>query len=137
MLDWQPLVEAARKARERSYSPYSRFAVGAALLGADGAIYPGTNIENRSYGLTLCAERSAIGAALSAGVREFRALAVVTDCHPPAAPCGLCRETLAEFAGPDLPIRLVNLDGGLREFRLGELFPEIFRFDPPAVPGRP
>jgi cytidine deaminase len=137
MPDWKALLEAAREARDRSYSPYSRFAVGAALLGGDGSIYPGANVENRSYGLTLCAERAAIGAAVSAGVRDFRALLVVTDSHPPAAPCGLCRETLAEFAGPELPIRLVNVDGATRDFRLGDLFPEVFQFDPPAVPGRP
>jgi cytidine deaminase len=109
--------------------------VGAALLGEDGAIYTGTNVENRSFGLALCAERAAVGTAVTAGVRRFRALLVVADADPPAPPCGLCRETLAEFCGPELSIRLVNVGGSTRDFRLGALFPEPFRFDPPAPPG--
>ncbi len=129
-MDWQPLLDAARRARDRSHCPYSRFAVGAALLTGDGTIFAGANVENRSYGLALCAERSAVAAAVTAGQRSFRALLVLADSAPPAPPCGLCRETLAEFCGPDLPIRLVNLEGEQRDFRLGELFPEPFAFDP-------
>lgn len=129
-MDWAPLSTAARAARERSHSPYSRFAVGAALLAEDGTIFAGTNVENRSYGLALCAERAAVAAAVTAGRRRFRALLVIADATPPAPPCGLCRETLAEFCGPELEIRLVNLAGESRDFRLGELFPEPFVFVP-------
>jgi cytidine deaminase len=134
MTDWPPLLAAARAAQAHSYSPYSRFAVGAALLGEDGRLYSGTNVENRSYGLALCAERAALAAAVTAGVRRFRALLVLTRADPPAPPCGLCRESLAEFCGPDLPVRLVNPAGATRDFRLGELFPHPFQFDPPAPP---
>jgi cytidine deaminase len=129
-MDWAPLFEAAHAARENSHSPYSRFPVGAALLAEDGTVWVGTNVENRSYGLALCAERAAVAAAVAAGRRRFRAVLVVADAAPPAPPCGLCREALAEFCGPDLAIRLVNLAGDSRDFRLGELFPEPFVFPP-------
>jgi cytidine deaminase len=130
-MNWEPLVEAARAARAASYSPYSEFAVGAAVLSADGSIFAGCNLENRSYGLALCAERSAFAAAVAAGHRDFSAVVVVADAEPPATPCGLCRETMAEFCGPDLPVLLANLNGGRREVRLGELFP--LPFELPAV----
>ena len=126
-MDWEPLVAAATRAREAAYAPYSRFAVGAAVLTADGRLFVGCNVENRSFGLTLCAERAAVAAALAAGTRELAAVAVVADADPLAPPCGLCRETLAEFAGPELPILLAAPDGRRRERRLGELFPDPFR----------
>lgn len=129
-MNWDRLVEAARAARAASYSPYSQFAVGAAVETDDGTIFTGTNLENRSYGLALCAERSAVASAVTAGHRGFRAVAVVADADPPAPPCGLCRETLAEFCGPDLPVMLANLDGGRSERTLGELFPLPFEFSP-------
>lgn len=129
-MDWDPLLDAARQARESAYAPYSRFAVGAALLAEDGSIWSGANVENRSYGLALCAERAAVAAAVASGRRRFQAVLVLTDTKPPAPPCGLCRETLTEFCGPELPIRLANLDGDIRQFRLGELFPEPFCFEP-------
>lgn len=129
-MDWAPLLEAARAARERAYAPYSRFPVGAALLAEDGTIWSGVNVENRSYGLTVCAERNAVAAAVAAGRRRFRAVLVLADADPPAPPCGACRETLTEFCAPELPIRLVNLAGETRDFRLGELFPEPFVFEP-------
>lgn len=132
-LDWHPLLAAARSARDEAYAPYSRFLVGAALLGEDGRLFVGANVENRSYGLALCAERAAVAAAVAAGCRRFRALLVLTDAEPPAPPCGLCRETLAEFCGPDFEIRLAGLDGAHRDFRLGQLFPEPFRFEPPSA----
>src|SRR5262245_28508295 len=91
------LVAAARAARERAYAPYSAFLVGAALRTADGRLFVGANVENASYGLSVCAERTAILAAVNAGAREVRAIAVSTDLDPPAAPCGMCRQTLAEF----------------------------------------
>jgi len=132
-LDWRPLLAAARAARDRAYAPYSRFSVGAALLAEDGSLYSGANVENRSYGLALCAERAAVAAAIAAGCRRFQALLVLTDADPPAPPCGLCRETLAEFCDADFEVRLAGLDGEYRDFRLGELFPEPFRFEPPTA----
>lgn len=127
-MKWEPLLAAALEARRHSHSPYSRFAVGAAVLTESGDIFGGTNIENRSFGVTICAERSAIAAAVSAGHRRFRAVAIVTASTPPSPPCGLCRETLIEFCPPDMPVLLSNPDGERRDFTLGELFPEPFRF---------
>jgi len=129
-IDWEPLIAAARQAAARAHAPYSRFAVGAALLMEDGTVVAGCNVENRSYGLTMCAERTAIGAAVSRGLTSPRALAVVTTTAPPSAPCGMCRETLREFA-EDLPILLVNPDGRRVETTLAELLP--FPFE---LPGR-
>ena len=135
-MNWEPLIAAARAARDGSYSPYSDFAVGAAVLAADGSIYAGCNLENRSYGLTLCAERGAFAAAVAAGHRDFAALVVLADATPPATPCGLCRETMAEFCGPDLPVLLCNLNGGRRELKLGELFPHPFELPAHRNPRR-
>jgi len=129
-MDWAPLLDAARAARAQAYAPYSRFPVGAALLAEDGTIWVGVNVENRSYGLTICAERGAVLAAVAAGRRKFRAVLILADADPPASPCGACREVLTEFCPPDLPVRMVNLAGAVREFRLGELFPEPFAFAP-------
>jgi len=125
---WEPLLAAAHEARRHSHSPYSGFAVGAAVATESGAIFGGTNVENRSFGVTLCAERAAVAAAVSAGHRRLLAVALVTTSSPPSAPCGLCRETLSEFCLPDTPILLANLEGERREFTLGALFPEPFRF---------
>ena len=127
-IDWEPLVEAALDVRRNAHAPYSRFRVGAAMQMEDGTVYRGCNVENRSFGLTVCAERAAIAAAVADGQRQPAAIAVVTDTDPPAAPCGSCRESLAEFAGPELPILMVNLNGKRRMRRLGELFPEVFEF---------
>jgi len=99
-MNWDPLIEAAWTVREAAYAPYSKFAVGAALLAADGRIFTGCNVENISYGLTNCAERVAIGAAIAAGAREFLAVAVVADTGVPISPCGACRQVLAEFGVP-------------------------------------
>ena len=125
MVEWEPLVAAAREAAGRAHAPYSRFAVGAALLMEDGSVVAGCNVENRSYGLTMCAERTAIGAAVSRGLTRPRALAVITTTAPPSAPCGMCRETLREFAD-DMPILLVNPDGETVETTLAELLPFPF-----------
>jgi cytidine deaminase len=119
-MDWDSLLEAAWLAREMAYAPYSNFHVGAALLAADGRVFTGCNVENISYGLTNCAERVAIGAAVAAGVREFLAVAVVADTGVPISPCGACRQVLAEFGVPQ--VMLANRT--MREqFRLEELLP--------------
>lgn len=99
-MEFDALVEAAWQAREHAHAPYSNFAVGAALLAVDGRIFTGCNVENLSYGLTICAERVAIGTAVAAGVRDFLALAVVADTAVPVSPCGACRQVMAEFGVP-------------------------------------
>lgn len=126
-MDWQPLAQAALEARRRSYSPYSHFAVGAALLVGSGEIFVGSNVENRSYGLTLCAERVAATSAVAAGHLDFVAIAIAAEGHPPARPCGMCLDTLAEFA-PDLPVLLINTAGEREELRLNQLLTQPFRF---------
>lgn len=119
-MDQANLVKAAWVARDAAYAPYSNFKVGAALLTADGRVFAGCNVENISYGLTNCAERVAIGAAVAAGVREFVAVAVVADTGVPISPCGACRQVFAEFHVPR--IILANRTGQL-EFSLEELLP--------------
>jgi|SRR5436305_14901734 len=128
-MDWEPLIAAASAARERSYSPYSRFAVGAALLMEDGSIWAAANVENCLPALAICAERNAMAAAASAGLRHPQAVVVVTAPDPPSRPCGLCRQTLSEFAD-DLPILLCNPQGAREETTLTELFPQRFRLRP-------
>lgn len=125
--DWDALVAAARAVRRLAYAPYSGYQVGAALLAADGSIHAAGNVENGIPALSTCAERLAVAAAVNAGHHDFAALAVVTASSPPARPCGLCRQTLAEFAR-DLPILCVNEDGEREETTLAELFPAPFRF---------
>ena len=119
-MNWDVLVEAAWEAREKAYAPYSKFAVGAALLAADGRIFVGCNVENLSYGLTNCAERVAVATAVAAGLREFLAVAVVADTAVPISPCGACRQVLAEFGVPR--VLLANRKESL-EFSLEELLP--------------
>ena len=111
------LLDDAQTVREHSYSPYSKFKVGAAVLTRDGEIFTGTNIENASYGLTVCAERNAIFAAVSADKRRFRALALITQKLPGLAfnsPCGACRQVMSEFMAPDTPVLVAVLDGTKR-----------------------
>ena len=120
------LVEIAREARLRAYAPYSRFLVGAALLGADGRIFTGCNVENGSYGATICAERTALVKAVSEGCREFAALALVTSERPPVTPCGVCRQVLAEFA-PALRLLLASTRGPHETVSLARLLPRAFR----------
>ena len=123
-LEIQNLMERAIKARENSYSPYSHFAVGAALLCEDGTIYEGCNIENASYGLTNCAERTAIFKAVSEGHVTFKALAVVADTEGPCAPCGACRQVMAEFKIP--LIIMGNLMGNIKIVTIEEVLPFSF-----------
>lgn len=120
------LVERALAARAEAYAPYSRFAVGAALLAADGTVYTGANVENASYGLSMCAERVALFKAVSEGRRSFSALAVACGEDEYCRPCGACRQVLAEFA-PDLRLLMANARGDFREMMLTELLPEAFR----------
>ena len=122
----QQLLAAARRAREAAYAPYSDFTVGAAVLTATGEIFSGCNVENASLGATMCAERVAICTAVAAGWRNFTALAVVADTPEPVAPCGLCRQVLAEFS-PDCQVLMANLAGQWRLADLQELFPLAFR----------
>jgi cytidine deaminase len=119
------LVEAARRAREHAVADYSGFRVGAALETADGTIVTGCNIENATYGLTVCAERVAMFKALSEGHRAFLAVAVVADTEAPSSPCGACRQILWEFAG-DIPVTLANLREITGQHQLADLLPYPF-----------
>jgi cytidine deaminase len=125
-MEMEELFEKARKAAEASYSPYSHFRVGAALLCEDGTIFTGTNVENRSFGLTICAERSAVVSAVSAGKRRFVALAIATpDSVKPVGPCGACRQVLSEFMDANAPVRC----GGSSQKRLDTTMGELVPFD--------
>jgi cytidine deaminase len=120
------LIAEATQARQNAYTPYSRFAVGAALLAKTGGIFTGCNVENASYGLTICGERVAIGCAIASGEREFAALAIVTDSPEPTVPCGACLQVLSEFAD-DLLIISENLEGKRIQTTLRELLPQAFK----------
>lgn len=129
----EALVSAALEARERAYCPYSGFAVGAALLAADGRIFTGCNIENATQGPGVCAERTALYKAVSEGVRDFTAIAVAGGKAglPPeqfCPPCGVCRQALAEFCRPDLVVILAGPES-CRAYTLGEIFPFAFRLE--------
>jgi len=121
------LVAAAGNARRNALCHYSGFAVGAAIEDGDGTIWGGCNVENSTFGLTVCAERVAIWKALSEGVRKFRAVAVVTGADSPTPPCGACRQILWQFAG-DVPIVSATTAGSRKRYRLSEIFPEPFDF---------
>ena len=121
------LLSRARAIRARAYAPYSKFQVGAAVLDDKGRIHTGTNVENASYGLTVCAERNAVAAAVAAGAKQLRAVAVVTPTSPPGSPCGACRQVLAEFAAPETPILMASPTGRAEETTMGELLPRSFR----------
>jgi cytidine deaminase len=123
------LIAEARQARDAAYAPYSEFFVGAALLTADGRVFHGCNVENASYGLCNCAERTAFFTAIAAGVPVdgFARLAVIGDTPGPISPCGACRQVMFELGGPRLPVLLANLAGARRETTAGELLPDGFR----------
>ena len=119
------LIETALAARSHAHAPYSRFQVGAALEGADGRVFTGCNIENATYGLTVCAERVAVFKAISEGARKFQRIAVAADTDVLTPPCGACRQILWEFCG-DIEVTLTNLRGKTETLRLKDLFPRPF-----------
>ncbi|MHB0897789.1 MAG: cytidine deaminase [Spirochaetales bacterium] len=118
------LFSAAQEAAQKSYSPYSKFRVGAAILCEDGSVVTGTNVENRSFGLTICAERSAVVAAISAGKQKFKAIAIATpDSTYPVSPCGACRQVLSEFFPAQASVLFGNSSGSQVRCTIGSLFP--------------
>ena len=125
MTEHDNLIAAARQARENAYAPYSNFRVGAAVRAKSGRVYTGCNVENATYGLTVCAERVAIFKAMSEGERGFDAIAVVADTEMLTPPCGACRQIIWEFCG-DIEVILGNLKGRVEAHRMAELFPRPF-----------
>lgn len=124
------LLEAATGVREKAAAPYSGFHVGAALLAEDGTLVTGCNVESSSYGLTICAERTAVFKAISEGLRHFRAIAIVTDAEPPAAPCGACRQVLWDQCR-DIHVILATTGGLIERTTLSALLPRPFEFGGP------
>lgn len=119
------LIVKAKEALKYSYSPYSHFAVGAALLSGDGRVFTGCNIENASFGATNCAERTAIFKAVSEGVKDFKAIAIVCLKDQPAYPCGICRQVMSEFFNPETKI-LVEADGAVKTYTMSDILPDSF-----------
>ena len=119
------LIDAAVQSLENAYAPYSGYNVGAALLCADGTVFTGCNIENASFGLTNCAERTALFAAIANGQTEFTAIAIAASGEPDPFPCGACRQVLAEFCGPDFPV-YIKCSEGCKTTSLGDLLPHSF-----------
>ena len=131
--DAERLLQAACRSAENAYAPYSQFPVGAALLTKDGSVVTGVNVENVSYGLTLCAERTAIVKAVAEGHRQFKAIAVWASCrmHGAVTPCGACRQVLAEFLEADCPVIMADAQTGqVRQLTMRMLLPEAFGADP-------
>lgn len=125
MSEYDALIAAAKRAREHAHAKFSNFKVGAGLRAASGKIYAGCNVENATYGLTICAERVAIFKAISEGERKFDAIAVVTDTATLTPPCGACRQIIWEFCG-DVPVIMANLKGQVETVRMSQLFPKPF-----------
>jgi cytidine deaminase len=123
VIDNNELVKAAATAREAAYAPYSKFTVGAALLTNAGRLFSGCNVENISLGLTICAERAAVCAAVTAGAKDIERIAIISDSREPAVPCGACRQVLAEF-NPNMKIISATLEGRTQEYDLGDLLPK-------------
>src|SRR5438874_12580242 len=130
-IDWGSLARQAWAVRKHAYAPYSKFAVGAALLTESGQVYSGCNVENVSFGLTICAERSAAAAAIGAGCRKFLGITIVADTENPVVPCGACRQFLAEFNAA-LPIYTVGREGVSHSWLLSELLPSPFEHISPG-----
>ena len=120
------MLRMANEARDRAYAPYSNFRVGACLKGATGAYYLGCNIENAAYSPSNCAERTAMFKAVYEGERQFDALAIVWDGENPAVPCGVCRQVLAEFCDPEMPVICANRKGEYKLVAMGDLLPDAF-----------
>jgi len=125
-MNTEKLVTQAIEARTRAYTPYSNFKVGAAVLTANQEVFLGCNVENASYGLTNCAERTAIFKAVSEGEQEIVAIAIVGDTEGPVSPCGACRQVIAEFATEQTKVILANLKGDVKETSIQELLPGFF-----------
>lgn len=122
----EQLIEEAKRGRERAYVPYSRFKVGAALLGRSGKVYHGCNIENAAYSMCNCAERTALFKAYSEGETEFAALAVVADTARPVPPCGACRQVISELCRPDMVVLMTNMNGDVQRITVKDLLPGAF-----------
>ncbi len=118
------VLAEARRARERAFAPYSHFHVGAAVMLSDGSVVSGCNVENASYGLSVCAERVALWSAVAQGRRDFVAMGVIV---PNGTPCGACRQVMSELCPPDMPVWVENGDGSVRRFTVAELLPAAFR----------
>jgi cytidine deaminase len=125
LIDEKSLIESALNARLEAYAPYSGFRVGAAVLCDDGRVFTGANVENASYGLSMCAERVAVANAVSAGSRRFEMLAIATDTEIPSSPCGACRQVLSEF-GPEIMVVMVTLGGAVNRVKIKDLLPLAF-----------
>jgi cytidine deaminase len=125
LVDEKSLIETAMRVRLEAYAPYSGFRVGAALLCDDGRVFIGANVENASFGLSICAERVAVANAVSAGCRRFEALVIAADGDMPCPPCGSCRQVLSEF-GPETAVIMTNLKGGIQRAKVKELLPYAF-----------
>ena len=124
--DLDALFAAAKAAQQKAYAPYSRFEVGAAILGDDGTIYPGCNVENAAYPVGACAEAGAISAMIAGGARAIRAIVVIGDSDELVTPCGACRQRIREFAAPETPIAIAGPEGIRARFSLAELLPASF-----------
>ena len=126
-MDYAQLIRIATDAKNNSYSPYSKFRVGAAILTKSGRVYTGANVENASYGATICAERTAMLKAVFDGEREVKAVAIAGDCDDYIYPCGICRQFLAEFTDDDAEIICSKKSGDFKVYKFGELLPQAFR----------
>ena len=131
-MNTEQLIVEAKLARERAYAPYSKFKVGAAVLTKDGKIFHGCNVENASYGLCNCAERTALFSAVAAGYRpgDFQQIAVTGDTDGPIAPCGACRQVIIELGGPELEVVLTNTKGDIKTTTAGAQLPDAFYLQP-------
>ena len=128
-IPWDELFSAAEAARKNAWAPYSKFQVGASGLFDDGTIVSGCNVENASYGLSMCAERNAIARAVVAGHKKLSAIAIVVDAERAVPPCGACRQVIAEFAAKDVPVRTRTPSGKEAQYTLGDLLPHAFTRD--------